>query len=240
MPRYNDEQLLEDIRRLAGELGHPPTLQEYREQGEYGATTLYERFGSYRDALRKAGFEAREPQTEVSEEELLEELHRLTEELGERPTADQMDQQGEYWVSTYQSHFESWAQAVEEAGYETPHPSRRVSKEALLEDLERVAEEIGGRPTLRDVEEHGEYGPMTYIRRFGSWNEALEAAGFEARTYHANVSQEEMIEELHRLADVLDKRPSMREMNEHGKYSPNTYHENFGAWSTALEIAFEE
>jgi hypothetical protein len=176
----------------------------------------------------------------VSEEELLDVLHRLTDELGERPTADQMDEQGEYWVSTYQDHFGSWTNAVEEAGYETPHPSRRVPTERLLDELKRIADDVGGRPTLRDMEAKGEYGPMTFIRRYGSWNEALEAAGFEARTSHDSVSQEEMIEELHRLADALDKRPSMRDMNEHGKFSPNTYHEKFGAWSTALQIAFDE
>jgi hypothetical protein len=55
VPRYSDEDLLDDIRRLAAEIGHPPTLQEYRERGEYGATTLFERFGSYRDALQEAG-----------------------------------------------------------------------------------------------------------------------------------------------------------------------------------------
>lgn len=49
-----------------------------------------------------------------------------------------------------------------------------------------------------------------------------------------------MIEELHRLADTLDKRRSTRDMNEHGTYSPNTYYEKFDAWSTALKIAFEQ
>jgi len=55
--------------------------------------------------------------------------------------------------------------------------SRRISNQELLDDLHRLAEQLGDTPTLKEYREHGEYGAQTLYDRFGSWNEALEAAG---------------------------------------------------------------
>lgn len=111
------EELLEEIRRLASELDHPPTLKEYREHGDHSATTYFNRFGSWRAAVEEAGFEPTQPQTEIPEEELLAELRRVRDVLGEEPTDSQMNDEGKYWVSTYKNHFGSWA-AAKQAAFE--------------------------------------------------------------------------------------------------------------------------
>lgn len=170
-----DEELLEEIRRLAEELGHPPSLKEARAQGDYSVTTFYQRFGSWSESLEAAGFESREPQSEIPDEVLLAELEQLAEDLGEPPSISQMDEQGEYWGSTYQEHFGSWSTAMEEAGFEPPDTSR-IEEADLLAELRRLADELGHRPRLVDMREEGRYGERTYYRRFGSWTAALEEA----------------------------------------------------------------
>nr|WP_255479159.1 hypothetical protein [Natronomonas sp. LN261] len=108
-----------DIRRLAGDDDEAPTLQQYREQGEYGSQTIYNRFGSWNETVEAAEFEARDPNTSVSDADLIAELHRLADDDGAPPTTATMRADGQYWVSTYRDHFGSWSDALKAAGFET-------------------------------------------------------------------------------------------------------------------------
>lgn len=53
---------------------------------------------------------------------------------------------------------------------------RRIPTADLLGDIERVAEELGGRPTASEYKELGDYGSRTLFNRFGSWVRAADAA----------------------------------------------------------------
>ncbi|WP_348613010.1 homing endonuclease associated repeat-containing protein [Halobaculum rarum] len=241
---YSDADLIEDIRAVAAEVGEKPTLNDYREHGTAAVTTIYDRFGSWQDALDAAGYEPREPDSAVTDEELLEELDRVADDLGERPTATDMNDHGAYWASTYRRAFGSWNNALEAAGIDSsPSQDRQpVSDEALLEELERVAERVDGTPTTRAMEERGEHSPNTYIRRFGSWNDAVTAAGFEPNTEVGTetVTTEALIDELHRLADEIGDRPVAADLREHGEHALRTYQQRFGSWSAALAAAFDD
>lgn len=54
-------ELLDDLRRVAEEVGHPPTRIEYDDSGEYSYQTLINRFGDahpiggWTAVLREAG-----------------------------------------------------------------------------------------------------------------------------------------------------------------------------------------
>lgn len=50
--------------------------------------------------------------------------------------------------------------------------------EVLLDDIRRVAAELGNPPSAREMLEHGEYSQRVCQNKFGSWNEALREAGF--------------------------------------------------------------
>lgn len=170
---------------------------------------------------------------------MLREIDRLVEELGEVPSAAQMSAHGDYSQTTYQRRFGSWNEAIEAAGYEPNSQRTKPSEEALLAELRRLADEVDGSPTNRQMAEEGEFSKTTYRRHFGSWNAALEAAGFETRPNPARVSKEELAAEPQRLADDLGKRPLAHEMDEHGRYSRSTYQRKFGSWTAALEYAFD-
>lgn len=236
MARYSDEELLEVIDQLASEKGRPPTLQEIDEETDYSRTVYFSHFGSWQAALAEAGYEPRPPQTEISNEELISELQRLGAELGRRPTIHEMNEKGKYWGSTFKNHFESWAAAVDEAGFDPADVGQQIGRENLLAELDRVGDALGKRPTFREMEEHGKYDPTTYIREFGSWTRALEIAGFTPPT---GVTPDSLVQHLLELAETLDKQPSQRDMNEHGEHSHTTYVRYFGSWSNAIQIAFE-
>lgn len=57
--------------------------------------------------------------------------------------------------------------------------ARRVDREDLLEELRRLGEDLGKRPSCGDMKEHGRYSFKPYMREFGGWNDAIEAAGWD-------------------------------------------------------------
>jgi hypothetical protein len=45
---------------------------------------------------------------------------------------------------------------------------------------------------------------------------------------------DELLDELHRLSEVLDETSSSTDMNEVGEYWASTYQDQFGSWNDAL------
>ena len=69
-PQFTEKELLNEIRRLADEIGkEPPSKQDMDRRGNHGAATYTYRFGSWNTAVRKAGFE---PNERITEEEFKE------------------------------------------------------------------------------------------------------------------------------------------------------------------------
>lgn len=246
MPSYSDEELLDAIHEFAEEYGRPPSLQEITDETQYSRTVFYSHFGSWRDALEEAGYESRPPQEKVSKDDLVEELQRLGDELGKQPSLQEMNEYGEYWGSTYKNHFESWAAAIEAAGFDASKINyESIGRPALRAELKRLGEELGQRPTVNAMAEHGKYDPKTYYRTFGSWLDALRDAGYDLDSMGSEsgppkLKKEVLIEDLQRLAADLGKQPSQRDMSNDGPHSHTTYVRHFGSWTEALDAAFED
>lgn len=111
----------------------------------------------------------------LSKENLLDEIRRLAEELDKTPTSIDMRENGEHHPSTYQTHFRSWSAAVEEAGFE-PNHGTKISTSDLINDIQRVASDLGRCPSSSEIRDYGEFSYPTYHNRFGSWTSAIEAA----------------------------------------------------------------
>jgi len=170
------EELINELQRVAAECDGVPSIQDMRSDGEYSVSTYYRRFESWQNAQLASGFQPNDPETEVSDEELIEELQRIAEEIGRQPTVEEMNEQGTYWGSTYQDHFGSWEDALDAAGFDESPKRPRIEREALLEEVRRVAEKIESEPTFGEMREHGKFAVTTYQRRFESWKAARSEA----------------------------------------------------------------
>ncbi|GGL45449.1 hypothetical protein GCM10009037_31130 [Halarchaeum grantii] len=237
----SDTDLLAEIQRLADDNSSPPSLSEMQNNGEYSTTTYFNRFGSWKGALERAGFNPRSNARRVEQEDLLQELRRLDQEVDGRPKVRDMDEIGEYSAATYRRQFGSWESALKAAGIKTESP-RKITKDELVEELHRLADELGEQPSREQLDEYGRYSADSYRRRFGSWNRALTTAGFESTRVGktARIREDELIAELQRLSERVGGEPTMKEMDEFGKHSPTTYSNRFGSWSKAVEIALSE
>lgn len=234
--RIPKEQLLQHLRELAEKIGGTPTADQMDAIGEFNHKTYARRFGSWNSALSEAGLEVnRESVVGISDDELLNGIEEMAEQLGKRPTIPEMEEYGDYSPWVYFSRFDSWKSACEEAGFEYEH-AQRISREELLDELSRLAEEIDATPTREDMTSEGRFSPRPYIREFGSWNNALREVGFEP-THRINISDEELLEGIKKLAEELGRPPTSPEMESMGRFSMIVYPRRFGSWNKALEMA---
>jgi len=170
------EELLTELRRLADEVDKTPTEAAMNDHGEYSVAPYYRVFGSWSAAVQAAGIEPNRPRKERSVSELLAELYRLAND-SDPPSQSQMNSDGAYSPQTYRAHFGSWIAALREAGFTPPTNGTRIPDADLCDALAELASELETTPTVTDMNDHGPYAASTYVNRFGSWDDALTAAG---------------------------------------------------------------
>lgn len=227
----SEGELIDEIQRLAGELGQPPTVYQMRDQGRFGVSTVSNEFGTYNDGLKAAGLEPNR-EKDVNKTELEEEIRRLNEEYGRPPTAKEMERDGAYSVGTFSRAFGSWNEALSDAGFD-PHNRNDIPDEELLAELKRLADELGRTPTAVDMESMGEFGHATYENSFGSWNTAITEANLDVNV-RSDIPKSELIDAIHSLKDELGRTPKGREMDQYGQFDSTTYAAKFGTWNDAL------
>lgn len=232
------EALKDELRRVADELGEPPTVVEMREYGNHDPEVYQRRFGSWNGAIQEIGLEPRGRQS-IPRDELLENLTELTKKIGRCPTQDDINTHAEFSSAVFHKRFGSIQAAREAAGIEIDGDfNSKIPTSVLIEDLQRVALETEGAVFQHTIDEHGTYSSAAYTNRFGSIGKAREEADIEQPdSYHPPISDGDLIEELRRLGNELGHRPSRGEMNELGEYSGNVYRLRFGSWTAAVERA---
>jgi len=114
----------------------------------------------------------------ISDAELIEELQRVADVVEDAPTVREFDEYGDYSELTVRNRFGSWSEALAAADLDGSNAKRPVPKADLIEELQALAAELGEPPTVEQMDDRGERWASVYQERFGSWNDALEAAGF--------------------------------------------------------------
>lgn len=111
-----------------------------------------------------------------------------------------------------------------------------VTRENIIEDLQRVAEIVGRGPSKKEYEEHGEHSYYHLNKLFDGLNEARAQAGLSnSDTQRAKpVPREELIKAFHDLRNELGRVPKREEMVSEGRYSEDPYRREFGSWSEAV------
>jgi len=123
------KDLLDELQRLAEELGTTPASTDMNESGAYWASQYIDEFGGWNDALREVGLEPNQPR-KIPTDELLNEIRRLARKVNRTPTKKQMDDLGEYYGGTYLNRFGSWNEAIRQAGF---NPNRRIPETEFID-----------------------------------------------------------------------------------------------------------
>ena len=173
-----DEELIADLRHAASELKTDSlTQREYKKHGKFGVPIFYNRFGSWSNALAKAGLKSGKSRTKIiiKDEELIADLKRVSFKLkNDSITRDEYNRHGKFHSGTLEDRFGSWIKAKEKAGLKRrEHPS--ISDEEYFKNLEEVWIKLGKQPHFSDMKiPFSKYSGSGYVHNFGTWRKALE------------------------------------------------------------------
>lgn len=118
----SEDELLGYLETFAEELGRVPRVRDMRREGKYAHQTYYNHFESWDHALREAGlYAAFEPSKFDGAEHhigtLVDGMVRVAAVVGRPPTADDLDELGEFSHGAYQTTFGSWVEALRTCGF---------------------------------------------------------------------------------------------------------------------------
>ncbi len=110
-----------------------------------------------------------------------------------------------------------------------------VSTEELLEDLRAVGkQQPDGIVTIVSYSKSGKYDPATIKRRFGTWNKAVEVAGFQSGNT-LNYSDDELFANIMMLWELRGRQPRIAELDQlPSKITGGPYKRRFRTWNLAL------
>lgn len=137
--------------------------------------------------------------------------------------------------------FGTWSAAIQAAGL-SPHKSKsaRWTDAAILSALRGWASARGA-PRASDWSAPGADHPTRALvtRRFGSWDNALRAAGLHPTPPDRRWSEERIILALNTWAKTNRRVPEARDWERAGPDHPGRVHvwKRFGAWDAALHAA---
>ena len=200
-------------------------------EGAYSIGTFERRFGSWNNALERAGFDLHN-RTNIPQKELVDELIRLSDMLGRTPTSVDMESKGRFAHATYRSAFGSWNDAVREANLAVNVRSD-IPEPELINELKSLKNELGRAPKRREMDRRGQFDSSTYSHRFGTWNDSLRAADIDPSTI-INIPEAELKDEIRRLADEFNRPPTRDEMVQKGTFGHSVYSHRFGTWTDAV------
>ncbi len=115
--------------------------------------------------------------------------------------------------------------------------NERYTDEQLLNYLRKFFKENGRSPTQLDFIGNLEYpSHMTYGRRLGGWNKAIEKAGLYVN-YCTKLSDEELLNYLRKFFKENGRAPTLLDFNCSLEYpSFGTYKNRFGNWNKVLML----
>jgi hypothetical protein len=144
----SDVELLADLRRIAESLTTPSVSRpQYIKHGQYGATTIHTRFGSWNKALVAAGLSVAH-ENDIPVERLFENLLALWQYYGRQPRRNELAHEpSKISQGPYNRRFGSWTAALEAfVNYANGHG---VESPAVQSDTENTRRLTGRSPSLR-------------------------------------------------------------------------------------------
>jgi hypothetical protein len=223
---YTDESVLDEIRRVAAQYSGSSSLSSgafERLSQRVSVTTIRRRFGSWKNALSKAGVEHLyggrkvsdkmkvQPAKRLSKSDLIAELKRVHALLGTETM--NREQFNAHSITSYEAirrRF-GWHEALELAGIAlAPTANRKWTVEECFENLAVVWAHYGRPPTYREMfEPPSVVSGKGYEGRWGTWRKSLQAFVTWANSESdAKTEEPSLVEET--LVDLTVAAPIVR------------------------------
>ena len=119
-----------------------------------------------------------------------------------------------------------------------------MDKDEIIAELRRVAALLETSSlTISQFKQYGRISDSTIMKKFGSWNEAIEAAGLipipSGPTSNRQFpSDDEYLQEIIRLTKEIGRQPSIAQMRAKGSFSEYPYQRRWGSLAEACKEAY--
>lgn len=113
---------------------------------------------------------------------------------------------------------------------------KKIPEQDLIDEMQAAAMALGRQPRFSEMREFGDFSAQVYVHRYGSWKEAVEAAGIKYKEPLQSIGEEEIIRDVKRVKEKVGRRPSIVDYRRNGKYSEGAVRNNVGQWTEVLRI----
>ena len=236
--QYSVADLINDIKRVANEsLDKKLTVSLYISKGNYPMSVILITFGSWKNAGNQAGLKQFPIYTE---NDYLEDIKQVANQFPDlQLTFSLYSKHGKFNRSQINTKFGNWCNALEKAEIRNDNKIKIrkaiVSEEDLLNDLKQANKLKKSNEFLMTYyRKNGKHDISTYLRRFGSWKNAVEKAGF---IYKKN-KENDYLEDIKLVASQFpDVQLSFLLYSKHGKFNRKQINNKFGNFRKALQKA---
>lgn len=177
---YSEDSLLAEIRHVVSVFdGARLTREKFDNISRVHSSTLSRRFGSWNNALDKAGIsESIAPRVRrLSRAAVLEEIQAYAREFdGQSPSMAAIAERLETHSSTLIRSFGRWVDLLDAVGLQPVPLGRRYSDEECFENIVLLWTHYGRQPTFAELScPPSNVGSKAYVRRWGGWRAAIDA-----------------------------------------------------------------
>lgn len=182
--QFSSEELLIDLKSVAINLNQQSiSIKEYAKHGKYSPQTLKKRFGSWKNAIIKAGLRESKRswggslmETSIPEKNIINDLIRVSHLVnGHSLTLEEYKKHGNYSTSAVSKRWGNWNKAKEKAGLPIGRLYNTSDEEYFL-NLANLWQKLGRQPKYQEVTSPlSKLHVSSYERKYGSWRGALEA-----------------------------------------------------------------
>lgn len=186
LAKLTTDDLLNELDLAWQEIGRCPTRSEFNGFSKQHTASIYKyRFGSWSKAIEALCESKGIPippilgALQAKKVDLISELQTVQFKYPDVQLTYHFYKSngGSYDRTTFNSHFGSWAKAVEAVGGVPGGYGSTIkySNDEFFDEIQRLWEHLGRQPTFKDMKAEGKISPTTYHNRFGSWLKAVHA-----------------------------------------------------------------
>ncbi len=250
----NKKKIITEIQRISSELGTKYLkCTDFQRKGNVSLTAVYKTFGSWRNAVRAAGLTIWDPSSpkvlNKRRKEIIAEMQRISSKIGTKYLTGRIFENNCKIADngTVVRAFGSWHNAVRVAGLKiciprSPEEKNNLKKEIII-DLQKISSELRTKYLKgSDYEGRGIVSLRTVTRAFGTWHNAIRAAGLTIWDPHSpeilNKKKKEIIAEMQRISSKLGtKCLTCKAFEDNSKMNTTTIRNIFGSWHNAVKAA---
>lgn len=172
MKKHTKDEIQQKLLETAQKLGPSFKATDFERLTSIDYHAVSRIFGSWHDAMISVGLEPVTSRRNITKPDLIAQAKILAAKLGKNTlTITDWRGKGICDDGVIRRRFGSWSNFLKECGLEIGNP-QDISNDGLLSEMGRLHNLLGKKVSPGDMDSKGTFSSSTYIRRWGSWQNA--------------------------------------------------------------------